>query len=109
MRRLGTLEVAFMAASYTQPAAAARPKLGPKQVYLMANGDLRLSANQRCWAAQEAMEKEIIAAVQAAGWTVVRAHSYDEKTKHGFISSQKEGVAVFRKMDPAAPLIVAEA
>jgi hypothetical protein len=75
----------------------------------MANGDLRLSANQRCWAAQEAMEREIVAAVDNAGWTVVRAHPYKADQKHGFISSQKEGVAVFRQLDPDAPLIVAEA
>jgi hypothetical protein len=95
--------------TYQQPGAAARPKLGNREVYLMANGDLRLSANQRCWAAQEAMEKEIVAAVEAAGWKVVRAHAYQEDLKHGFISSQKEGVEVFRKLDPTAPLIVAEA
>jgi hypothetical protein len=95
--------------TYQQPVAAARPKLGKREVYLMANGDLRLSANQRCWAAQDAMEKEIVAAVEAAGWKVVRAHSYKEDQKHGFISSQKEGVAVFRQLDPTAPLIVAEA
>ena len=94
--------------TYQQPAAAPRPKLGAKRVYLMANGDLRLSANQRCWAAQEAMEREIVAAVEAAGWSVERAHPYKEAEKHGFISSQKEGVEVFRTLDPAAPLIVAE-
>ena len=53
--------------SYVVPAASSRPKLGAKQVYLMANGDLRLSANQRCWAAQEAMEREIVAAVDGGG------------------------------------------
>jgi hypothetical protein len=95
--------------TYQQPVAAARPKLGKREVYLMANGDLRLSANQRCWAAQDAMEKEIVAAVEAAGWKVLRAHPYKADQKHGFISSQKEGVAVFRQLDPTAPLIVAEA
>jgi hypothetical protein len=98
-----------MAASYARPTFAQRPKLGAKQVYLMANGDLRLSANQRCWEAQAAMEEDIKAAVARAGWTVVRAHPYKPDQKHGFIGSQKEGVAVFRQMDPVAPLIVAEA
>ena len=41
--------------------------------------------------------------------TVVRAHAYKEHEKHGFIGSQKEGLAAFRQMDPQAPLIVAEA
>jgi hypothetical protein len=98
-----------MAATYSQPQLTKRAKLGAKQVYLMANGDLRLSANQRCWAAQEAMERDIVAAVAKAGWTVVRAHAYKEHEKHGFIGSQKEGLAAFRQMDPQAPLIVAEA
>jgi hypothetical protein len=95
--------------SYVLPSVAERPKLGANQVYLMANGDLRLSANQRCWAAQEAMEREITAAVQKLGWTVVRAHPFKEFEGHGFIGSQKEGLDAFRRMDPTAPLIVAEA
>jgi hypothetical protein len=91
------------------PQAAARPKLPAKHVYLMANGDLRLSANQNCWAAQSAMETEIIRAVEAAGWKAQRAHPYKEEERHGFIASQREGMQVFRELDPEAPLIVAEA
>ena len=34
-----------------------------KEVILIASGDLRLSANQKCEEAQAAMEKQIIAAV----------------------------------------------
>jgi hypothetical protein len=94
---------------YILPPVSSRPKLGAKQVYLMANGDLRLSANQNCWAAQHEMEQAIVKAVEAAGWTVVRAHPYKEVEGHGFIGSQKEGVEVFRNLDPNAPLIVAEA
>lgn len=95
--------------AYTKPAPGKRSQLGAKQVYLMANGDLRLSANQNCWSAQQEMEQAIGAAVGSAGWTVVRAHPYKEAEKHGFIGSQKEGVTVFRSLDPKAPLIVAEA
>ena len=97
-----------MTVAYQLPATSARPRLA-RQVYLMASGDLRLSANQRCWAAQEAMEQEIAEAVKQAGWTVVRAHPYKEDEKHGFIGSQKEGMEVFAGIDPKAPLIVAEA
>lgn len=79
------------------------------RVYLMANGDLRLSANQNCWMAQAAMERDITAAVEAAGHTVERAHPYKPEEGHGFIGSQKEGMEVFRLLDPGAPLIVAEA
>jgi hypothetical protein len=76
---------------------------------LVANGDLRLAANQTCWPAQAAMEKKLAAAVAARGYRLVRAHPYKPKVKHGFISSQKEGLAVFAGLDPDAPLIVAEA
>jgi len=95
--------------NYQLPTLAEPTKLGPQQVYLLANGDLRLSANQNCWPAQETMEREIGAAVNAAGWSVLRAHPYKDDQRHGFIASQKEGMEVFRQLDPEAPLIVAEA
>jgi len=79
-----------------------------KQVYLMANGDLRLSANQRCWKEQARMESILTKALRAEGWIAVRAHPYDPVKKHGFIDSQKMGMEIFRKLDPNAPLIVAE-
>ena len=82
--------------------------LKPKQVYLISSGDLRLSANQKCWPEQEKMEKALTASLKAEGWTVVRAHPYDTKKQHGFIDSQKMGMEVFRSLDPSAPLIVAE-
>ncbi|MBI5305424.1 MAG: fucose isomerase [Chloroflexi bacterium] len=80
-----------------------------KTVYLVASGDLRLSANQNCWAAQDAMEKQVIAAVAREGWRVKRAHPYDPQAKHGFLDSQKRGIQVFRTIPADAPLIVAEA
>ena len=85
------------------------PKLGPKQIQLVANGDLRLSANQKCWPAQKEMEDALTAAVKQLGYEVVRAHPYKAAEEHGFISSQKEGMRVFATgVDPDAPLIVAE-
>jgi hypothetical protein len=74
----------------------------------MANGDLRLSANQQCWPEQAKMEVALAKALKLEEWTVVRAHPYDREKKHGFIDSQKMGMEVFRKLDPHAPLIVAE-
>jgi hypothetical protein len=79
-----------------------------KQVLLVASGDLRLSANQNCWAAQQAMEEQLTAALAKQGWTVKRAHPYDEAKQHGFIDSQKMGIEVFRKINPDEPIIVAE-
>ena len=83
-------------------------RLKPKQVYLMSNGDLRLSANQKCWPAQAKMEATLSRALKANGWKVVRAHPYDHAKGHGFIDSQKMGMEVFRRLDATAPLIVAE-
>jgi len=80
-----------------------------KTILLVANGDLRLSANQTCWPAQHAMEQALAAAVAQFGCKVVRAHPYKPAEQHGFISSQKEGMAVFAGLDPQAPIIVAEA
>ncbi len=80
-----------------------------KHVYLVASGDLRLSANQTCWPAQHEMEKALGAVVKAEGYRVVRGHPFKKAEKHGFIASQHEGMTVFRKLDPDAPLIVAEA
>ena len=84
-------------------------RLKKKQIQLIASGDLRLSANQVCWPAQSAMEKALGAALENEGYSIVRAHDYDSKLKHGFISSQRQGMDVFRTIDPDAPLIVAEA
>ncbi len=36
-------------------------------VYLVVSGDLRLSANRACWAAQHGMEQALSSAVAAAG------------------------------------------
>jgi hypothetical protein len=84
-------------------------KAGPKQVIMVASGDLRLSANRTCWPAQESMERELGEAVSACGYDLVRGHPYKPDEQHGFIGSQKEGMEVFSRIDPEARLIVAEA
>jgi len=83
--------------------------MSTQTVHLVASGDLRPSANQACWPAQKAMEAALGGALQAAGGRVVRAHPFKKKEGHGFIASQREGMDVFRAIDPGAPLIVAEA
>jgi hypothetical protein len=95
--------------AYTLPQVKTIQSVGSKEVLLVANGDLRLSANQNCWAAQHEMEQALTEAVKACGYTLRRAHGYKKNEAHGFIGSQKEGMEVFAKIDPQAPLIVAEA
>ena len=84
-------------------------KNNSKIVYLVASGDLRLSANRACEAAQAAMEKQIAAAVAREGYRIQRAHPFDPVKRHGFIDSQKRGMEVFRGIPADEPLIVAEA
>jgi hypothetical protein len=79
-----------------------------KQVYLVSSGDLRLSANQNCWEAQEDMERLLSAAILKQGWEITRAHKYDESKKHGFLDSQRLGMEVFKTIPDNVPLIVAE-
>jgi len=84
-------------------------KSSAKTILLIANGDLRQSANEATWAFQKAMEKQLTSAVAKLGYKLVRAHPYKAKLKHGFIGSQKEGMEIFAGIDPQTPLIVAEA
>jgi hypothetical protein len=81
----------------------------PDTIYLVASGDLRLSANQQCWPAQDRTEKAVIAAIEREGRQARRGHPYDAAQGHGFIHSQKHGMEVFRQIPPDAPLIVVEA
>lgn len=83
-------------------------KTSAKTVLLVANGDLRQSANEKCWPAQEAMESKLSEVIATYGYKLVRAHPYKPELKHGFIGSQKEGMRVFAQIDPEVPLIVAE-
>ncbi|MBT4136973.1 MAG: fucose isomerase, partial [Candidatus Latescibacteria bacterium] len=83
--------------------------MSAKEVILIASGDLRLSANRVCWPAQKEMEKKISAALKQEGWKVRRGHPYKKDERHGFIGSQKEGMAIFKNIPQDAPLIVAEA
>lgn len=78
-------------------------------IYLVASGDLRLSANRNCEAAQAEMERQLVAAVEREGGKVKRAHPFDPVKGHGFIDSQKYGLEVFSRIPKDAPVIVAEA
>src|SRR4029078_13102795 len=92
-----------------QSAPAKPRRLGKKQVQLVANGDLRPSANQKWWPEQGKMEDALRRAMAESGYELVRAHPYKEDQQHGFIGSQKEGMEGFRGIDLDAPLVVAEA
>ncbi len=78
-------------------------------VFLIASGDLRLSANQKCWPAQAALEDALTRAVGSRGYEVQRAHPFISEKKHGFIDSQRYGIDIVRRIPAQAPIIVAEA
>ena len=80
-----------------------------KEIILIASGDLRRSANQKCEPAQVEMEKQIVAAFEKEGYTVRRGHEFDAARGHGFIDSQKYGMEVFKTIPADARLVVAEA
>jgi L-fucose isomerase-like protein len=78
-------------------------------IFMVANGDLRLSANQKCWPTQERVESAVMSAVRKLRREVRRGHDFDPVKQHGFIDSQKRGMEVFRAIPKNAPLIVVDA
>ena len=81
----------------------------PFPIFLVASGDLRLSANRVCWPAQQAAEAAVTAAIRRLGHDVQRAHPFDSSKGHGFIDSQRHGMKVFRDIPSDSALIVVEA
>jgi len=95
---------------YRLPATLTRPTaVPPKTAYLIPSGDLRESANVAGWPTQEELERVVAMALAEQGWTVVRALEVDPDTGHGFITSQRMGLEVFKNIPLDAPLIVATA
>jgi L-fucose isomerase-like protein len=80
-----------------------------KIVYLVTSGDLRLAANQICWPAQADLEQRLTTVLADMGITLQRAFPVDEKLKHGFISSQRQGMDIFQNIPTEAPLLFATA
>lgn len=95
--------------TYTLPETTAPQPMSANEVVLVASGDMRLPANQRCWPAQEAIERQVVAAFASEGITVRRGHPYDPLLGHGFIDSQQHGIEIFRAIHPDTPVVVAEA
>jgi hypothetical protein len=78
-------------------------------IYLIASGDLRLSANRMCWPAQQKAEQAVMDAIRREGRQIERGHPYNPVLQHGFIDSQKHGMEIFRHIPQNAPLVVCEA
>lgn len=95
--------------SYAVPMLESPLPIATGEVYLIASGDLRQSANKVCWAAQSEVERKVTEAFRAEGIKVRRANPYNPELGHGFIYNQRMGMDVFMNIDPNAPIIVAEA
>jgi hypothetical protein len=95
--------------SYTLPAVREPLAAEPRTIYSVASGDLRLSANTKCWPTQEAFEGDVARAASGLGWSVKRAHGVDAEKGHGFIDSQRLGIEVFRNIPKDAPVVVVDA
>src|SRR4051794_813681 len=95
--------------SYRFPEVAPTATAPARTVYIVASGDLRPSANLKCWPIQQQLEADVTRAVESFGWVVVRGHPYDEDAGHGFVDSQRKGLDVFATLPPDAPLLVVEA
>lgn len=93
--------------TYTLPIPASRPASAPKTAYLITSGDLREAANTGGWPIQAALEDSVTSVFNEFGWNVIRAFDVDPKTGHGYISSQRMGMEVFKNIPTDAPLIVA--
>ncbi len=95
--------------TYTLPQIVEPQPAEPNVAWLVASGDQRLVANQLGWPAQADMEARLVAAFAAEGFALKRAHPYNPAERHGFISSQRMGMDVFKAIPRDAPLVVAEA
>ena len=96
-------------ATYAIPEVVTPKPVASDEVLLVANGDLRQSANEVCWEAQAGLEQMLTEAFQAEGIRLRRAHGVDPALHHGFIHSQRMGMQVFEHIHPDAPIVVAEA
>jgi hypothetical protein len=93
---------------YRIPEIQSAAPVAADEVLLVANGDLRQSANEVCWPAQAELERMLTDAFAREGVRVRRIHPYDKKLGHGFIHGQRMGMKVFESVHPDAPLVVAE-
>ncbi len=96
-------------ATYIVPEVETPKPAAADEVLLVANGDLRQSANEACWEAQAGLEKMLTAAFAEQGLRLRRAHPYNPALKHGFIGGQRMGNDIFATIPSDAQLVVAEA
>ncbi len=93
--------------TYSLPQLRDTAEAPPRTAYLVTSGDSRQPANVNSWPTQVELEQIVTAEFERNGWRVRRAAPVAEGAEHGFVSSQREGIEVFRSIPPDAPLVVA--
>lgn len=78
------------------------------QALLVANGDLRQNRNRITWPVQVEMEARLEQVFAVEGMKLERAHPFELALGHGYICSQRQGMDIFKAIDPEAPLVVAQ-
>ena len=76
------------------------------KVYLISNGDSRDNPCETCWPKQEETLRLTKAAFDKLGVATEVLPSYNPTRKHGFITKQCEGTAIFSQIDPEAPVVI---
>jgi len=76
------------------------------KVYLVSNGDFRESASTVCWPMQVETIKQVKAAFAKLNVKTEVYPEYDSKRKHGFLTRQCEGTAVFSQIPVDAPVVI---
>ncbi|HEV7184211.1 MAG TPA: fucose isomerase [Leifsonia sp.] len=92
---------------YAMPATPVRPDAPERTAYLITSGDLRESANLAGWPTQVELEGAVTGVLNDLGWQVIRPFGIDPAAGHGFISSQRMGMEIFKKIPAESPLVVA--
>ena len=84
--------------------------LMPETVVLIANGDLRLSANQRCWPAQARVEEAVMNAIRREGHDgAPRPRLQTPRKAMASSTARSTGWKCSASIPPDAPLVVVEA
>ncbi len=77
-----------------------------KKIYLISNGDFRDSACETCWPKQQETIDLVMECLTKLGYEALVLPHYDHSRKHGFVTKQCLGTALFSTIDPEAPVIV---
>ncbi|OGY44784.1 MAG: hypothetical protein A2729_02770 [Candidatus Buchananbacteria bacterium RIFCSPHIGHO2_01_FULL_39_14] len=77
-----------------------------KTVYLVSNGDFRDSAGVVCWPKHQETLRAVQAAFKKLSVKTKVLPEFNPDRKHGFVTKQCEGAAIFAQIPPEAPVVI---